>query len=348
MVHLPRLLLVCIVLVLLGAAPAQGAGRLDHLQGGMQLGIFSPPGQAAAERSGAALSMRYLYVTSDVGDGTRRRPGSPGGTIVSDWLTESAREGMTPVLTYYQLLPSSPGTGDEKARVAATLRDKDVMRSYWREVRDVLKLAGANGGQPVVLHIEPDGWQFFEQLQGLRTRAMVSRTGLRELRGLPNDVRGFARAFVRLRDRYAPNVALGWHLSAWGMGQAGQPSVENSESIGHLRAAFMRSTGARFDVVLHDPIATTFDARFFAQHLALLRAFHDDAGLPLVLWQTPADMGVAWLLGDDAAARAHLDAERAVGVVAALFDGGVPERPAAGRDALLGLAGRTVVDDPRR
>ena len=38
------------------------------------------------------------------------------------------------------------------------------------------------------------------------------------MQGLPSNVGGFARAIVKLRDTYAPNVRLGYHLSVWGTG----------------------------------------------------------------------------------------------------------------------------------
>jgi hypothetical protein len=46
--------------------------------------------------------------------------------------------------------------------------------------------------------------------------AKVSQTGLSELAGLPSNLSGFARAIVKLRDTYGPNVILAYHLSVWG------------------------------------------------------------------------------------------------------------------------------------
>jgi hypothetical protein len=39
-----------------------------------------------------------------------------------------------------------------------------------------------------------------------------------ELTGLPNTVAGFAQAVVKLRNTYAPNVLVGYHVSTWGTG----------------------------------------------------------------------------------------------------------------------------------
>lgn len=332
-----RVLLAAAALLAVGAPSAGGAGRLDPFAGRLEAGIFSPGGEAAREGARAPFGLRTLYLTGGVRRTGGWAPGTQAGDGTREWLRESAAAGTTPVLTYYQLQPSARSGRDETARTRAVLRDKATMRAYWRDVRGVLKLARAHG-RLVVLHVEPDGWQFFEQLQGVRTRAMVSATGLPELRGLPNDVRGYARAFVRLRDRYAPRVALGYHLSAWGTGQTARASVGESAAIGRLRASTLAATGARFDLALHDPGGTGVTPQSFAEHLALLGSFRDASRLPLVLWQVPTDGRVDWLLGPDPASRAHLAALRTAGVVGLLWDAGVPDRPSSGRERLLGRA----------
>ena len=37
-----------------------------------------------------------------------------------------------------------------------------------------------------------------------------------ELQGLPDNAAGFAQASSGLRDTYAPNVVLGYHVCVWG------------------------------------------------------------------------------------------------------------------------------------
>lgn len=324
-----RTLLACAVALLAAASPSAAKGRLDGMPSGMQVGLFSPANQAARDRAVAPYGLRYLYLTGGVGSGDRWAPGTEGGDGTAEWLRESFRAGMVPVLTYYQLQPSAPPGNDERTAVSRVLRDASTMRAYWRDVRAALMLMGADRSHLVVFQVEPDAWEYVEQLQGVRTPAVVGSSGMAELRGLRDDARGYARAFVRLRNRYAPNVALAWHLSAWGMGQVNPASVENSQQIGAMRASFLHRLGARFDLVTHDPGGSGFDDASFAEHLALLRTFHDATHLPILLWQIPADNRVPWLLGPDPAARAHLAAERSAGVVGMLFDG-TPGAHAAG------------------
>ena len=81
--------------------------------------------------------------------------------------------------------------------------------------------------------------------------AQVAAPACRELRGLPNTVAGFAQAMVKLRDDYAPNVMLGYHLSTWGTGD-GHPGREARATARFRRWRPMRRVlmvaAAGFDV----------------------------------------------------------------------------------------------------
>ena len=64
--------------------------------------------------------------------------------------------------------------------------------------------------------------------------------------GLPDNAAGFAQAIVRLRDRYAPNVVLGYHFSTWGTGTDivyADPSDATVNSLGVRTARFEQSLG---------------------------------------------------------------------------------------------------------
>jgi hypothetical protein len=80
--------------------------------------------------------------------------------------------------------------------------------------------------------------------------AKVSETGLAELSGLPSNVSGLAKALVKLRDTYAPNVLLAYHLSVWGtlvdIGLS-NPSDAEVDRLAARAAASYRSLAADFD-----------------------------------------------------------------------------------------------------
>src|SRR6266849_10291325 len=94
------------------------------------------------------------------------------------------------------------------------------MTAYYNDLTLFYKKAGAFTGQRVVLHVEPDFWGYMEQRSSgdaaNTVSAKVSETGIAGLQGLPSDVTGFAQAVVKLRDTYAPNVTLAYHLSVRG------------------------------------------------------------------------------------------------------------------------------------
>src|SRR5205823_3651438 len=202
-----------------------------------------------------------------------------------------------------------------------------------------------------VLHVEPDLWGYMQQRSAADNAgsvpAKVSETGIAALQGqgLPSTVAGFARAVVRLRDVYARNVTLAYHLSVWGTNvdiAIANPSDAQVDALGVRAAAFYTSLGAAFDIVFtdiadRDAAFTQFvygdggiswwDAEDFRRSARFLGKFSTTAGRRLVLWQLPLgntrvraqnntwghyqDNRVEWLLDD--ATRAHLTAFRDAG-----------------------------------
>ena len=92
----------------------------------LQMGVYSPAGQAATERA-HGLGLRTLYLTGGIGHWPSRDARA--------WLDEAAAAGQTPVVTYYQLDPSARSGAPGRAKVASALRDRRVMPGYWRDAR---------------------------------------------------------------------------------------------------------------------------------------------------------------------------------------------------------------------
>ena len=129
------------------------------------------------------------------------------------------------------------------------------MTAYYNDLKLFFQKAGAFPGRLVVLHVEPDLWGYMQNRFGDNAQtvvgAKVSETGLPELAGLPNNVSGFARAVVKLRDTYAPNVVLGYHISVWGTGNdivLSNPPDATVDALGSRAAAFYSSLAANFDI----------------------------------------------------------------------------------------------------
>jgi hypothetical protein len=305
----------------------------------LQLGSADSPGGAGALRRIAPFGFRYQYLAGGVNTGHGWSTWNPDGTFASLYVRDSWTHGTIPVLTYYMLLQSKPGGGDEAHADLANLHDASTMAAYWRDV--TLLFRRVHGAEPVVVHVEPDLWGYLQQA----ARDDDART-------VPGAV-AFAQRWVRLRDRFAPNVILAWHLSGWGTKHDivyEDPPDATVTAYATRSARFYRSLRARFDLSFEDfsdrdagfkakidgNPNTWFAPADFHRHLLYAQTFVRLAGIRMAVWQIPLgntkmramnntwdhfqDNRVEWLLDD--ASRSHLRAYARAGVVALLFGRG--------------------------
>jgi hypothetical protein len=159
---------------------------------------------------------------------------------------------------------------------------------------------------------------------------------------------------VKLRDTYAPNVFLGYHISVWGTGNdivLSNPPDATVDMLAGRAANFYKSLAANFDIafaefsdrdsafyqyVYGDGGSHWWDSEDFRRNVRFLGGFSASAGKRIVMWQIPLgnmkmraqnntwghyqDNRPEWLLDDSA--RTHLASYRDAGVVAYLFAGG--------------------------
>jgi hypothetical protein len=326
----------------------------------LQLGFADYPGGAAGLKASAPFGMRYQYLAGGVNTGSGWATWNTGGDFVKWYVEESVGQGMVPVFPYYMLLQSNPATGgNEAAKDLSNLRNVSTMTAYWADVKLFLQKAAAGaGGEPVVLHVEPDLWGYIEQASagntGADVPAAVASTGNADLAGLPNTAAGFARAFVKLRDTYAPNVLLAYHLSAWGTMtdlHSSQTTDAETDALAAKASAFYASLGAGFDlaftdiadrdagfyrVVQGDGGAAWWNASDFPRFARFIAGFTAATGKRMIVWQIPmgntvmratndtwghyADNRPEWFLADTA--DGHLASWRDAGVIGLLFGGG--------------------------
>src|SRR5262249_46245405 len=356
---LRRLPLVVMCGVLL---PATAAAQLPPVPAGwparVEIGLADSPGGAAALRATAQFIFRYQYLAGGVNTGSGWSTWNANGDFPRFYIQDSIGSGMIPVFTYYQLLQSKPGGGSESDADFGNLNNTATMTSYYNDLILFFQKAGAFPSQRVVLHVEPDFWGYMEQRStndnAAALPAKVSETGIAALQGLPSTVSGFARAIVKLRDTYAPNVLLAYHLSVWGTNvdiAISNPPDAQIDALAVRAATFYTSLSASFDIVFTD-IAdrdaafkqivygdggiSWWDAGDFQRSARFLGKFSTAAARRLVIWQIPLgntrmraendtwghyqDNRVEWFLDD--ATRLHLTALRDAGVVALLYGGG--------------------------
>ena len=290
----------------------------------------------------APFAFRYQYLAGGANTGSGWATWNTNGDFARFYIQDSIANGIIPVFTYYMLLQSAPGGGSESNAVFTNLNNTATMTAYYNDLKLFFQKAGAFPGRMVVLHVEPDFWGYMEQRSSgdnaTTIAARVSETGIAELAGLPSNVSGFARAMIRLRDTYAPNVILGYHISVWGTGvdiALSNPPDATVDALAARAAAFYNSLGANFDIafaefsdrdsgfyqyVYGDGGRSWWDAEDFRRNARFLGGFSDVTGKRIVMWQIPLgntrmraqnnttghyqDNRPEWLLDD--AARAHL------------------------------------------
>jgi hypothetical protein len=339
------------------AAPAEAAlGPVPAgWPGGLQIGVADAPGGAASWRG--VVGLRYQYLAGGVNTGSGWATwNEPAGAFAALYVAESADAGILPVFTYYQLLHSAPPAGgDEGEQDRAKLAGAATMRDYYADFR--LLMQRAAGPRPVIVHVEPDLWAYIQLAasgdNAATVPASVGGSGDAELAGLPDNAAGFAQALVRLRDRYAPNVRLAFHLSSWATGTdiaINDPSEGEVDAMAARLSAFYRSLGAAFDLTFADQAdrdagstGSWWDAAAYERGARLLGGFAEATGQRIVLWQLPLgnstlpagdrDNHVEWFLDDPP--RAHLQRYADAGVIALLFGAGAESETDASEDGGL-------------
>ena len=224
-----------------------------------QLGTADGPGGAAAMARVAPFGFRYQYLAGGVNTGNGWATWNANGDFPTFYIADSRAAGIIPVFTYYQLLQSSPGSSQSGSDgVITNLNNAGTMTAYYNDLKLFFQKAAAAGGT-TVLHLEPDLWSFLEQKatndDATTVPAKVGSSLQTDVAGLPDNVSGFARAIVRLRNRYAPNVVLGYHFASWGTGTDvlySDPPDATVTSLGMRTAKFEQSLGARFDIAFTD------------------------------------------------------------------------------------------------
>jgi len=337
----------------------------------LEVGLTDSPGGAAALHAKGPYKFRYQYLAGGVNTGKGWSTwNSPSGAFADLYVNESVAVGITPVFIYYQLLQSSPAGGDEGTADRSNLKNTSTMSSYWADFTLLMKHLGAYS-QKIVVDVEPDLWGYIQQAStgdnGASIAAAVASSGNADLAAspsLPNNAAGFAQAFVRLRDKYAPNVMLGYELSMWGtMTDPLRQNIplDQIDALAARSTAFQKSLGASFDLVFTDPAdrdadfdkiiygdggVSWWDATDYQRFDQYVGDFVRGVGLRMVLWQIPLgntkmaavnntwghykDNHVEWWFDD--ATGAHLASTLSSGVVAMLFGGGADGTTSASGD----------------
>ncbi len=338
-----------------GAAPVGSLAPLPAKwpSRALEVGMSDDPGGAAALRATAPFGFRYQYLAGGVNTGAGWTTWAANAQFPTNYIRESANNRLTPVFSYYMLRPSTPGNAMSEADGdLANLGNASTMAAYYGDLKLFFQRAGTQTATVTILHVEPDLWGYIQQRYGddaAAAPARVGASGMAELAGLADNAAGFAQAVVKLRDTYAPNVLLAYHLSLWGTKVDplySKPADAQLDALAARSAAFFNSLHAGFDLSFAEysdrdaAVATVQSGRDawwypadFARNVRYLAKFSALTQKRIVVWQIPLgntkmravnntrnhwqDNKVEWLLDDPG--RANLSAYARAGVVGFLF-----------------------------
>lgn len=269
-----------------GAVPA---GLPDRLGIGLAASTddLAPSGWVAS--TGVAFDYVYQYLAGGVNTGGGWQTWNANAQFPLFYAQAAKARGAIPVLTYYMLLQSTGSCAScgEAQQDLTNLNTNALMAAYYQDFTTLMQRLGsatvggiAGYGGTAVVQVEPDLSGYAEQAvldptancYGYCTgtgndpnllRASVASSGNADVAGYANTWRGFNLALLHLRDRYAPNVELGFHVSDWSTGPdiGSDPSSSlNGTTQGDLAGAFAAASGvtsapagtSTYDLVFND------------------------------------------------------------------------------------------------
>ena len=251
---------------------------------------------------------QYQYLAGDIFSDGWTTWESPSGEFARSFLTKVNQLGKIPVFTYYNIVPAKNRNQDPGF---ANLNDAEVMNKYFDDWKFLLQICNAFG-KPVIIHYEPDLFGYMEMYKNDATKntIKVSQSKQADVQGFTNDGKGLAQAIVSMRDKYAPNVLLGWHASQWATGADLIKSKKNPEQVATETAAYYKTLNASFDLIFSEfadrdagyseivtktttsmwsteASAANGNISDFDRFQRFLKKLNAETGQKIILWQIP-------------------------------------------------------------
>jgi len=283
--------------------PAEPRSMPEHLSIGVQAFPSANGLYGWMPQTGVPFDFAYQYLNAgaNTANGWKHwETGNFPGSFAYNYAKLADQKGYTPYFTYYQMLQSDGscnGCGEHEKDIS-NLNNPATMKSYYEDFKLLMKLMGTGTydeipgfGKRVVVQVEPDLHGYAQQavLNNSRCfgyctgqgndpsylKASVASSGLRELADLPNTYQGYNWALLKLRDLYAPNVILAFHVSSWGtlndVGGNKNPSLD-IVGLGQLSGSFAAQSGTvnvpagitPYDLIVTDVLDR--DAAFYKKH----------------------------------------------------------------------------------
>ena len=253
-------------------APGVPAGLPDHLAIGLaaQPPELQPSGWVGA--AGIPFDFVYQYLAGGVNNGQGWQTWNTNAQFPLWYADDAHARGAIPVFPYYMLLQST-GPCDacgEAQQDLAHLNSSSVMATYYADFAKLMQRLGSGThdgitgyGDLTIVHVEPDLAGYAQQAvldnaadcYGFCTGqgndpallgASVASSGYAPVAGYPDTFQGFNHALLHLRDLYAPNVMLAFHVNLWATGPDIGSSIHASDDptvLGNRAGAFANASG---------------------------------------------------------------------------------------------------------
>lgn len=262
------------------------------LPGHIAIGLAAHPDSTGIDgwmpSSNIPWDYAYQYLSGGVNTGSGWETWNTSGQFPLYYAQTSASHAYIPVFPYYELLQSNGACGScgEAQKDLSNLNNTGLMSSYFQNFALLMQRLGkgtyngiAGFGGTAIVQVEPDLSGYAEQAvlnnnncygyctgQGnspANLKAAVASSGVADVSGYPNTYQGFNWALLHLRDLYAPNVLLAFHVSDWAtmydIGSNTDPSL-NPTSLGQEAGSFAAQSGmtgvpsgtSSYDLVFND------------------------------------------------------------------------------------------------
>ncbi len=259
-------------------------------------------------------------------------PNSHSDGYVTQRIRRCEKMGAIMVVTFYGLLQlgrEQGFSGNESGVVNKIVRNEAAMKNYFEEVVYFLKLTN-RARCPIIFHSEPDSWYFLQWQGTMEThdpsevQVMVKSSGMPDVADFPDNVVGFAKAHLHLRDKYAPRTYMGFHCKSGVGAWIPQQTVKYVKQIGL----------DEWDILISDGIGTMYstkksgwwdawDERLQKRYLTWFGSITKATGRKFIHWQSVVGQSDYTLLPDYPSKERVSDYIKA-GSVACLLDMRVP------------------------
>lgn len=221
------------------------------------------------------------------------------GNSPQKMVADARKAGLAQWFTFYNLAQSAPARYKPGPAEATPVNAKvpGTMKEYFGLFKTLLESVALEAPWPVMLQIEPDEWCHLLLSGGMdpaKVDIKVGSCGMEELKGLPDNLFGFAAALKKLRDRYAPmNVLLGCNPSAWDAGgsMSGTKMGQTMKALAGDWDFAVFETGDRDKGMKGKapPYGQAIDITgSLDNHLKWITDFHAASGLYVFVWQVAA------------------------------------------------------------